>query len=98
MSIIEQSPRIDCASAVKLSKTDLTDIVYTGSKGSENYLKPGTDFTVISSGYSNNVKKGTAKVTIRGIGAYAGTKTLSFKIEQRQVDYKGALVGGGWVK
>ncbi len=84
--------------AVKLSKADLTNIVYTGSKGSENYLKPGTDFVVVSSGYSNNVKKGTAKVTIRGIGAYAGTKTLSFKIEQRQLDYKGALVGGGWVK
>ena len=82
--------------AVKLSKADLTNIVYTGSKGSENYLKPGTDFVVVSSGYSNNVKKGTAKVTIRGIGAYAGTKTLSFKIEQRQVDYKGALVGDAW--
>ena len=31
-------------------------------------------------GYSNNTKKGTAKVTIHGIGEYGGTKTVSFKI------------------
>ncbi|MDE7260122.1 MAG: hypothetical protein K2N77_12915, partial [Lachnospiraceae bacterium] len=31
-------------------------------------------------GYSNNIKKGTAKVTIHGIGTYGGTKTVSFKI------------------
>ena len=82
--------------AVKLSKPDLTDIVYTGSKGSENYLKPGIDFEVIDSTYTNNVKKGTAKVKVKGLGAYAGMKTLSFKIEQRKVDYKGALVGDDW--
>ena len=31
-------------------------------------------------GYTNNTKKGTAKVTIHGIGEYGGTKTVSFKI------------------
>ena len=31
-------------------------------------------------GYSNNIKKGTAKVTIHGIGEYGGTKTVNFKI------------------
>ncbi|MDE6738528.1 MAG: hypothetical protein K2K07_05505, partial [Lachnospiraceae bacterium] len=31
-------------------------------------------------GYFNNTKKGTAKVTIHGIGEYGGTKTVSFKI------------------
>ena len=30
--------------------------------------------------YKNNIKAGTAKVTLRGIGAYGGTKTYSFKI------------------
>jgi len=84
--------------AVKLSKSDLTEKVYTGSRGSENYLKPGTDFEVIDSTYTNNVKKGTAKVTVRGLDKYAGTKTLSFKIVQKGADYQGALIGDGWVK
>lgn len=34
-------------------------------------------------GYSNNLKKGTAKVTIHGIGEYGGSKTVSFKINAK---------------
>ncbi len=34
--------------------------------------------------YSNNIKAGTAKVTLRGIGAYGGTKTYSFKISRKK--------------
>ena len=34
-------------------------------------------------GYSNNVNKGTAKVTIRGTGNYGGFKTQSFKIKAK---------------
>ena len=33
--------------------------------------------------YSNNVKAGKAKVTLRGIGDYGGTKTYSFKIVKK---------------
>ena len=80
--------------AVKLSRSDLTSIVYTGSKGAVNYLEPGKDFEV--KGYSNNVNTGTAKVIIHGIGDYAGTKTLTFKVIKKDVDYKGELVGGSW--
>lgn len=36
-------------------------------------------------GYSNNIKKGTAKVTIHGLGEYGGTKTGSFKITARKM-------------
>lgn len=32
-------------------------------------------------GYSNNIRKGTAKVTLHGLGGYGGTKTVSFKIK-----------------
>ena len=80
--------------AVKLSNAELTGILYTGSKTDPVYLVPGKDFTV--TGYSKNIKTGTAKVKIKGIGEYAGKKTLSFKIVQKKADYKGALVGGGW--
>lgn len=34
--------------------------------------------------YNNNIKVGTAKVTLRGIGSYGGTKTYSFKIQKKK--------------
>ncbi len=34
-------------------------------------------------GYQNNIKAGTAKVTLQGIGDYGGTKTYSFKIQKK---------------
>ena len=35
---------------------------------------------IVPDSYKNNVKKGTASVTIRGLGDYGGTKTVRFKI------------------
>lgn len=66
---------------------------YTGRK-----IKPGKDQihvtldnVILGSGdyeiveYQNNVNKGTAKVTIRGVGSYGGTKTANFKIQKRGI-------------
>lgn len=39
------------------------------------------DFEIVS--YTNNIKKGTAKVTIHGLSEYGGTKTVTFKIKAR---------------
>jgi uracil-DNA glycosylase family 4 len=39
------------------------------------------DFEIVS--YTKNINKGTATVTLKGIGAYAGTKKASFKIVQK---------------
>ena len=75
--------------AVRLSYADLTNVLNTGSKSTPKYLIPGTDFEIVS--YSNNTKRGTAKVVLKGKGSYAGTKTLSFKIVQRKVNYAGKL-------
>lgn len=41
-------------------------------------LKRGTDYTV---SYSDNVNAGTAKVTIKGINNYKGSKTVNFTIK-----------------
>lgn len=41
------------------------------------------DYEIVS--YSNNVSKGTAKVTIRGVGNYAGTKTFNLPIQAQQL-------------
>ena len=43
-------------------------------------LIEGTHYTLE---YSNNIKKGTATVTIRGKGQYGGSRTVKFKITSR---------------
>ena len=43
----------------------------------------GKDFEIVEGSYKNNLKKGTASVTLRGIGEYGGTKTIKFKIEAK---------------
>lgn len=50
-----------------------TDLVY------------GQDYEVVEDSYVNNVKKGTASVTIKGLGNYGGTKKVTFKITSRQL-------------
>lgn len=64
--------------AVEPTKDDIT--VKVG-----NVVLEKTDYEIV--GYSNNVKKGTAKITIRGIGNYGGEKTVSFKINSKSMNY-----------
>ena len=45
----------------------------------------GEDYEVVPGTYKNNVKRGTARVTIRGIGSYGGLKNISFKITARTI-------------
>ncbi len=75
---------------VALSANDLNGILKSGSIT----LVYGTDFEVMD--YSNNTKKGKAKVKLKGIGGYAGTKTVTFKIIEKKADYQGALIEGKW--
>ena len=58
-------------------KLELTD-KSTGKK-----LVYGTDFIVV--GYKNNTKKGTATVTVQGIGEYGGTKNVKFSIVSKKL-------------
>ena len=67
-------------SPVTIDEGDITSIKL-GKKEQELVL--GTDYEIVS--YSNNLNKGTAKVTFQGIGKYGGTKTVSFKIGQRSI-------------
>lgn len=41
------------------------------------------DYEIV--GYENNVKQGNAKITIRGVGSYGGTKTATFKIKKKGI-------------
>ena len=45
-------------------------------------LYEGVDYQIVS--VTNNVKKGTGKLMIQGIGAYRGTKTFTFQISERK--------------
>lgn len=56
------------------------DAIHIRMKGASAELRSG-DFEIIQGTYQKNIKKGTAKVIIRGIGAYGGEKQISFKIK-----------------
>ena len=48
-------------------------------------LTLGEDIEVVPGSYVKNVKKGTAKVTFRGINEFGGTKTVSYRIGSRSI-------------
>lgn len=64
--------------AIKLDTTTDPQVVYVEVNGTP--LKP-EEYEIVEGSYSNNVNKGKAKVTIRGLGNYGGTKTVTFKIK-----------------
>lgn len=55
-----------------------TITVTKGTQKNAEKLVLGKDFEIV--GYKDNVNKGTAKVTIKGIGNYGGERQVSFKI------------------
>lgn len=82
MSIAKASVTVDpqqyTGSEVTLEKNQI--LVKLKINGTMTALKD-SDFEIV--GYSKNIKKGTAKVTIRGNSPYGGTKTINFKITAR---------------
>ena len=65
---------------VTITAEDITSIKL-GKKVQD--LQYGRDYII--TGYTNNVKKGTATVTFQGFGSYGGTKSVKFKIGQRSI-------------
>ncbi|MBQ6888283.1 MAG: carbohydrate binding domain-containing protein [Lachnospiraceae bacterium] len=64
--------------AITLTAEDFTTI-----KVGDTKLKEGVHYEIVEDSYENNINKGTASVTIKGIGNYAGTKKVTFKITSR---------------
>lgn len=58
-----------------------------GTETQVRQLTEGTDYTVA---YSNNIKVGTAKVTVTGQGNYTNSRTAEFTITEK--DFTGAVV------
>ncbi|MBQ6888159.1 MAG: leucine-rich repeat protein [Lachnospiraceae bacterium] len=76
---------------IKKASVKIPAQIYSGSEiildKSQITVKMGkitledTDYEIVS--YSNNIKKGTAKVVLQGVGNYGGTKTVNFKIKSK---------------
>ena len=62
--------------AVEPSKDNMTLSLAVKSGGKKITVNPTYEIVA----YENNLKAGTAKVTVRGTGQYAGLKTFTFKI------------------
>ena len=64
-------------------KVTLTAEDFTTIKVGDTKLKEGVHYEIVADSYENNINKGKASVTIKGIGNYAGTKKVTFKITGR---------------
>lgn len=65
--------------AVEPDKSAIKTITLNGKTLEQN------EYEII--GYSKNIKKGTAKMTIHGLGEYGGTKTVNFKIVAKELKW-----------
>lgn len=85
------------AASIKPAKVTVKAQRYTGSpiritKDDIESIKLGKDFLtdsdyeILEDTYINNVKKGTAKVTIRGCGEYGCEKQITFKITAKRIE------------
>ncbi len=91
------------AGSLSSAKISVAEQYYTGTERtpgkSEITVKIGStvlepqDYEI--TGYSNNVNKGNAKITIKGIGNYTGTKTATFKIVQKTMYFTVIFNGNG---
>ncbi len=91
----------------QISPAEITSIAevaaqgYTGKaikpkpavKAGKRALEAGTDF---SYSYKNNVKAGTATVTAKGKGNYAGTVKTTFKVVAPSCSDRAHVQGTGW--
>lgn len=59
----------DDIKSIKIGKTALT----------------ADDYEIVPNSYKNNIKKGTASVSIRGLGNYGGEKSITFKIKAKSL-------------
>ena len=87
------APQKITGSEAILPYSELAELLYFGTSQNKQQLKCGYDFKVDY--YINNKKTGTAKVVLKGMGKYAGTKTVTFKItDGKKRSFFGWLING----
>ena len=60
------------------------DLILTVN-GAAEPLEYGKDYRIDETSYQNNVKKGKARVTLRGLENYGGEKTITFTIAAKKI-------------
>ena len=65
---------------------DKSDITVTVTVGKKKIKLTEDDYEIV--GYTNNVKTGTGKVILRGVGNYGGTIKASFKISKKGFSFE----------
>ena len=78
------SDKVYTGEEIELTSLDFTSVLY-GTGSDERSLVYGSDYEIVPESYVNNIKVGTAKVTIRGINSFGGTKTVTFKIKKIRI-------------
>ena len=76
---IKVEPQTYTGEAISLTKEDV-EITLSGLP-----LTFGEDYEVVEGSYKNNLRKGTASVTIKGKGSYGGSKTVKFKVMAKEL-------------
>lgn len=66
-------------------KPAAADIKVTIKANGQSRTLKNNEYEIV--GYTNNVKKGTAKITIHGLGEYGGTKTGTFRITAKKMKW-----------
>lgn len=81
-AVIQIAPKSYTGNPVELNVSDI--ILATIKTGKhKTLLQYGIDYEIVD--YKNNIKKGTATVVFKGKGAYAGEKTVRFKITAAEI-------------
>lgn len=80
---IKVEPQFYTGNPVTIEADDIISATIKTGK-TQTPLRLGKDYEIAA--YSNNLKKGTATVTFKGIGDYAGEKTVKFKINSAQIE------------
>lgn len=74
--------------AVTLKEEDFKKV-----KVGNDLLKMGEDYEIVPGSYKDNVNKGNATVTIRGIGNYGGTRQVTYRISSYMMRWWWNLFG-----
>lgn len=82
-AVIKVEPQFYTGNPVTIETADIISATIKTGK-TQTPLRLGKDYEIAA--YSNNLKKGTATVTFKGIVDYAGEKTVKFKINSAQIE------------
>lgn len=82
--VIDIDPQIYTGEEINLEKSAVHVYASAADKRAKKELTDKNScFEIMESTYKNNVKAGTARVTLHGIGQYGGTKNCSFRIQKK---------------